>query len=127
MMNSPDNDAIRNLPLVIETPDENKRANPWQIILTTFGLIAIVTIFLWGLNNQRDETVGGQTAATMPAPVSSQGGDAQPAQQAGAQPQTPSTTGQGSDDQKDRPNNTGQKPEKQPAKDNGEPAQRQSK
>lgn len=130
-MNSPENDPIRNLPLVTEPRVGKKSAVGWQIALTAVGLIAIVTVFLFGINHQRDETADEQTAATMPTPVAPQGGDTQQGQQqnqqqAGqrSQQQPPSTTGRG--DQKDQPKATGQK-EDQPADGNGQPTQRQSK
>jgi hypothetical protein len=84
----------------------------WQIALTAFALITIVTVFFWGINNQRSETAGDQTAATMPTPATPKGADAQKdqaqaeGQQAG-QP-APSTTGQGGGDQKDQPPDNGQ-------------------
>jgi len=131
-MNSPENDPIRNRPLVTEPRVRKKRAVGWQIALTAVGLIAIVTVFLFGINHQRDETAGEQTAATMATPVAPQGGDTQQGQQqnqqqAGQQSQQqqpPSTTGQG--DQKDQPKATGQKADL-PADGNGQPTQRQSK
>ena len=135
-MNSSGNDPIRHLPLVTEPRRADRPAATWQVLLTAFGLIAIVTVFFWGLNNQRDETAGEQTAATMPTPVAPQGGDAQQGQPQGQQqaqqPQQPSsTTGQGAGDnngdQKDQPKTSGQKAGGQPADKNGEPAQRQSK
>jgi len=135
-MNSSGNDPIRNLPLVTEPRVGQKHAATWQVLLTAFGLIAIVTVFFWGINNQRDETAGEQTAATTPTPVAPQGGDAQQSQQQGQQQaqqpqQQPSTTGQGggaeNGDQKDQPKTSGQKAGGQPADKNGEPAQRQSK
>jgi hypothetical protein len=108
------------------------RAATWQIALTTVVLIAIVSVFLWGINNQRDETAGGQTAATMPTPANPQGAGTQQGQspqQAGQQPQqqAPSTTGQGGSDQKDHPQNDGQKANEQPAESTGAPTQNQSK
>src|SRR5262245_34219790 len=57
-MNSSGNDPIRNLPLVTEPRRADRPAATWQVLLTAFGLIAIVTVFFWGLNNQRDETAG---------------------------------------------------------------------
>ena len=131
-MNSPGNDPIRNLPLVIKARDGNRRAATWQVVMTAFALIAIVTVLLWGINNQRDETAGQQTAATMPAAATPQGADAaqgQRRQQAGQQ--APSTTGQGaggqSNDRNERPQTNGQKTNARPVDSNGEPAQRQSK
>jgi hypothetical protein len=135
-MNSLENDPVRNLPLVIEPRGGRKRAAGWQIILTTVGLVAIVTVFLFGINHQRDETGGEQAAATAPTPVAPQGGETQQGQQQNqqqaGQQQPPSTTGQGggdakSSDQKDQPKVNGQKPGEQPADKNGEPAQRPSK
>lgn len=109
------NDPLRNLPLVVEAHNAKRRAATWQIILATFGLIAIVTIFLFGINHQRDETAGQQTAATAPTPASPQGGDTQ--QQAGPQ-QPSSTTGQRGGDDK----NGDQKDQPQSGKVNGQPA-----
>jgi hypothetical protein len=130
-MNSLENDPIRNLPLVTEPRDTKRPAATWQIVLTAFGLIAIVTVFLWGINNQRDETAGQQTAATMPSTVSPQGGaeQNQNQQQAGQPPQQskPSTTGQGGGDQNGRQPNGGQTTNGQPAGSNGKPTQDQSK
>jgi hypothetical protein len=98
---------------VIEPPAGNKSAATWQIVVTTVGLIAIVAVFLFGINHQRDETAGEQTAATASAPASPQGGEPQQDQQQAGQ--SPSTTGQGGGHQKeDQPQN------------NGEAAQRQS-
>jgi hypothetical protein len=126
-------DPLKNLPLVTE-PHLTKRAAGWQIILTVFGFVAIVTLFFFGINHQRNETGSEQTAATTPTPVAPQGGDTQQGQgqqQSGQQP-PPSTTGQGGgedkSDQKGPPQPSGQKKEKgQPAGDNGQPAPRQSK
>ena len=105
-MNSLGNDPIRNLPLVIKARNGNRRAATWQVVLTAFGLIAIVSVFFWGINNQRDKT---------------------------AEQKTASTTGQGagglSNDQNDRPQTNGQKTQKtndRPVDRNGEPAQGQS-
>lgn len=136
-MSSPENDPVRNLPLVTEPRRANRSAAIWQVLLTAFGLVAIVTLFFWGINNQRDETPDEQTAATMPTPVAPQAGDTQQGQQqgqqqAGQQPQQPpSTTGQGGGEdksgQKDQPQVGGQKANGQPADGNGQPAQRQSK
>lgn len=135
-MNSSGNDPIRNLPLVTEPRRGDRPAATWQVLLTAFGLIAIVTVFFWGLHNQRDETAGEQTAATTPTPVTPQGGDTQQGQQQGEQrtqqpQQPPSTTGQGGGDdkstQKDQPPAGGQKANGPPADSNGQPAQRQSK
>lgn len=132
-MNSLGDDPIRNLPLVTEPRGGKRRAATWQIVLTAVVLIAIVSVFLWGVNNQRDETAGEQTAATMPAPATPQTAaqQGQNSQQAGQQPQqqqqAPSTTGQGGGDQKDHPQNNGQKTNAQPTESNGTPTQRQSK
>ena len=113
----------------------DRRAATWQVLLTAFGLIGIITMFFWGLNNQR-ETAGEQTAATTPTPVTPQGGDTQQGQQQGQQPeqkpqQSSPTTGQGGGDdksnQKDQPQTGGQKTNGPPADGNGQPAQRQSK
>ncbi|HET7803523.1 MAG TPA: hypothetical protein VFL53_04725 [Pseudolabrys sp.] len=135
-MNSLGNDPIRNLPLVTEPRNGKKPASTWQIVLTAFGLVAIVAVFLFGINHQRDETAGQQTTATIPTPAAPQGGDTQQGQQQGdqqtQQKQPRSTTGQGggddkSSDQKDQPKARGQKAGGQPIDSNGEPAQRQSK
>jgi|SRR5690242_10278266 len=101
-------DPMRNLALATQPQPGKKRAAGWQIVLTAVGAIAIVTIFLWGINNQRDESAGQQTAVTESTP-SSQGArtqgeqPAQTQQQAGQQQQgagkTPATTGQGGSDQ----------------------------
>src|SRR5262245_45128383 len=131
-MNSSGNDPIRNLPLVTEPRRGDRLAAAWQVLPTAFALVAIVTVFFWGINNQRDETAGEQTAATMPTPVAPQGGDTQQSQQQGQQqaqqPQQPS--GQGASDdksnQKDQPQTGGQKANGPPADGNGQPAQRQS-
>ena len=125
-MNSLGNDPIRNLPLVTEPRDGRKRAATWQVVLTAFGLVAIVTIFFWGINNQRDETAGEKTAATMPTSATPQGADTQ----GQGEQQPASTTGQGGDDknsgQKDQPRIDGQKANGQPVDSNGKPAQRQT-
>src|SRR5262245_36359332 len=132
-MNSSGNDPIRNLPLVTEPRRGDRPASTWQVLLTAFGLIAIVTVFFWALNNQRDETAGEQTAATMPTPVAPQGdqqGQQQGQQQTQQPQQPPSPTGQGGgedkSDQKDQPQ-TGGQANGPPADGNGQPAQRQSK
>jgi hypothetical protein len=124
------NDPIRNLPLVIEPRVDKKRADTWQIVLTTFGVVAILSIFFWGINNQRDETAGEQTAAAMPTPVAPQGGNTkQDENQQNAGQQPPSTTGQGAGDGagKNQPHADGQKAKEQSAGGGKEPAQRQTK
>jgi len=142
-MSSLENDPIRNLPVVTTEPPVNRSAASWQVLLTAVALVAIVTIFFWGINNQRDETAGEQTAATMPASVAPQSADAkqdtkqdqpQGQQQAGQQQpqQPPSTTGQGSGndkngDRKDQPQTSAQKANGQPAGGNRQPAHPQSK
>jgi hypothetical protein len=114
------NDPLRNLPLVIEDRNAKRRAATWQIVLTTFGLIAIVSTFLFGINHQRDETAGQQTAATAPTPASPQSGDTQQGQgqQQAGQQQPPSTTGQGGGDDK----NGDHKDQPQSGKVDGQPA-----
>jgi Chitin synthesis regulation, resistance to Congo red len=106
-MSSFEKDPARNLPLVKAPQSGEKRAARWQIAATAIGVIVVIVLFLWGLNNQRDETAGQQTAGTQPmqvTPQSSTGGPppAQNQQQAGQQQQSqsnaPTTTGQGSAD-----------------------------
>jgi hypothetical protein len=125
-MNPLGTDPVRNLPLVTESANAHRRVTTWQIALTAFALIAIVTVFFWGINNQRNETAGEQTAATMSTPPQG-AGDAQKGQaQADGQQtgQAPSTTGQG--DQKDQPQDNAKKASEQP-KDSGGEAQRRTK
>ncbi|HEY6025029.1 MAG TPA: hypothetical protein VIV34_12735 [Pseudolabrys sp.] len=76
-----DKDPMQNLPMVTQPQSGKKRAAGWQVTLTAIGAIAIVTIFLWGINNQRDETSGQHTAATQPTPASPQGANQQSGQQ----------------------------------------------
>lgn len=134
-MSSFENEPLRNLPLVTEPRSAHKPAAPWQVLLTALGLTAIVATFLFGINHQRGETAGEQTAATTPTPVAPQGDGTQQGQQQGQQQagqqsqhpqQPPSTTGQGggdkSGDQKDRPQSSGQKANGQ--RGAGQPAQR---
>lgn len=101
---------LRKLPLVTERARSETKAARWQINLTLVLAIAIVTIFLWGLNNQRGETTSEQTAASQPMPAMPHGTDQQAAQPpSNNQPQqqppsgssnppstAPSTTGSGS-------------------------------
>ncbi len=123
-MSSFENDPIRNLPLVTPPRQARKRAAGWQIALTALGVVAIVTVFLWGINNQRDETAGQQSATTAATPVAPQG---KQAGQNDAERQAPSTTGQGSNGGgKDQPQNTDKAGQK-PVDGNDEPAGRQSK
>jgi hypothetical protein len=124
------NEPIRNLPVVTAPRAGQGSAATWQIVLTVFGLVAIVAIFFWGINNQRDETAGEQTAATMPAPATPQAADAQKGQgqaegQQADQRTQPSTTGQGGDQNGQQ--HSAEKASGQPADNNGEPPQRQSK
>jgi hypothetical protein len=109
---NPETDPVRQLPRVIAPQPGKKRAAGWQIALTAVGLVAIVTVFLWGINNQRDETEGRQSAATTPMPAASQNADGR---------QSPSTTGQGSHEGGEGG------VEQKPIDSNGEPAERQPK
>jgi hypothetical protein len=80
-VNSFKEDPLRNLPLVTPPQTGKSRAAWWQIT-AAIGAVAIIVVFLWGISNQRDETAGEPTAATMATPASPQR-DAQqpPAQQ----------------------------------------------
>ena len=123
-MSSFEKDPIRNLPLVTPPGPAKKGAAGWQIALTVFGAVAIVTVFLWGINNQRNGTAGQQSAATAAAPVVPQGTETG---QTDAQRQAPSTTGQGGNGGGgDRPREA-DKAEQKPVDSNSEPAERQSK
>jgi hypothetical protein len=101
-MSSFENDPIRNL--VTERPRPEKKAARWRISLTFILAIAIVTVFLWGLNNQRSETGSQETAATHPMPAMPQGADQQAAKpspdnkqkQQSGNSNSASTTGSGS-------------------------------
>jgi hypothetical protein len=106
-MNTFEDSATRNLPAVTERPRAEHSAARWQITLTFVAAAAIVAIFLWGLNNQRIETGGQETAATQPAPAAPQSTGqqaAQPSTTENSQQQQPkagtanpsSTTGSGS-------------------------------
>lgn len=148
-MSTLNQDPMRNLPVVTPPPTGNKRAAGWQKTVTAIAAIAIVAIFLWGLNNQRDESTGEQSAGTQPTPVAPQGASPPPAQaqnqqQTGAQQQDQdngsATTGQGNKGDKgddgqnsaprrgaggqDRKSNTAQ--QNPPAEDNRTPAQSQA-
>jgi hypothetical protein len=132
-------DPIRSLALATRPRPPEKRAAGWQIALTAIGAIAIVTIFLWGINNQRDEAAGQQTATTEAAPpvqeAKPQGEQQQqPGQQQQVPNQAPATTGQGGGNQQNgrpspnadqkrsqSPTNSGQNGS--PAAKNGQPAQ----
>lgn len=84
--------------------DAPPRANRLQIAATVVSTVFIVSLVLYGLNNQRDEnesTAGGQqTAAAMPAvPQPAQGDNQQPGQKqaqaqqgTGEQPSAPSSS-----------------------------------
>src|SRR5215510_8801922 len=91
---------MRNLPLVTPPQTANKRAAGWQIIATAIGATVIVMMFLWGINNQRDETAGQSPAATQTAPAQPAGDQQQGTQQSEQKDQgsnnASATTGQGS-------------------------------
>jgi hypothetical protein len=128
-------DPIQNLALATQPRPGERRAAGWQIVLTAAVAVAVVTIFLWGINNQRDETAGQQTAATEAAPPAQESklqGEQSPQtqQQAGQQHQgsgnAPTTTGQGGNDQHNTQpaDNADQKRSQSPtdAGQNGSPA-----
>jgi hypothetical protein len=87
-MTSPEDDPLRKLPLVSPPEPGEKRAAWWQITIAAVGAIAIVYVFLWGINNQRDETSGQQTTASQPTPATPHGDNQAPSSNA------PATTGQ---------------------------------
>jgi hypothetical protein len=130
-MSSFENDPARNLPLVTPPQPSEKRAAGWQITATAIGVVIVIALFLWGLNNQRDETAGQQTAGTQPTQVTPQGASGPPpaqnqqpsvqnSQQAGqqqpGQSNAPTTTGQGGGEQGDAAQkmNAGQQFNQQP-------------
>lgn len=104
-MNLFEKDSPRNLPLVTERPRPEKRAAKWQITITFAAAVTIVSIFLWGLNNQRNETNNQEPAASQPVPATPHDSGQQAAQPSPNTPQQqqnagnsnpPSTTGSGS-------------------------------
>jgi hypothetical protein len=101
-------DPIQNRALTTQAQPGEPRAAGWQIALTAVAAIAIVTVFLWGINNQRDESAGQQTAATEAGPTS-QGSKQQGEQPPQTQQQQqesgnpPATTGHGGSDQNTQP------------------------
>jgi hypothetical protein len=135
-MNQSDEKTVRNLPLVQPPQPGGKRAAGWQIVLTALAAITIIAVFLWGVTNQRSESGGEQTAATQPAPATSQTANPQggaPAQGQN-QNQTPeATTGAGGSEARDngadannkRPDQQAVTPAQhaQPTDSNGQPAQ----
>lgn len=120
-MSSFEKETVRNLPLVTAPRPDKKRAAGWQIAITAIGAVAIVMIFLWGINNQRDETARQKTAATMATPAAPQNANPQQGQH---QQQVPETTGQSANDKGDTPQNgqRDQNADRQPTDSNGEPA-----
>jgi hypothetical protein len=113
-----DNDPQGNLPLVMPPQIPNKHAAGWQITAAALGAIAIVILFLWGINNQRDETSGQPTAATQATPTSPAGEQQSGAQQSGPEQQgsgnAATTTGQGHDEgEAGQKTNSGQTPKQQ--------------
>ena len=103
-MNSFQEDPARDLPLIKPPQPGERRARGWQIAITLVAAVAIVAVFLWDINNQRPEGGNEQTAATQPAPATPHSANPQGAPAAQNQPQkAPSTTGQGSGDQDNRP------------------------
>jgi hypothetical protein len=103
----PNRDAPPEVPEVIdnavhiEDPEANK-AGGTQIAIVAVAIVAILSIFFYGLNNQRTEVSGPQTAATGAAPVNpgasppaAQAPSDQKPQQQGntAQTQQPATPG----------------------------------
>jgi hypothetical protein len=115
-----DNEPQGNLPLVMPPQTPNKRAAGWQTTAAALGAIAIVILFLWGINNQRDETSGQPTAATQTTPALPAGEQHSGAQQAGPEQQesgnAATTTGQGGHDEGEagQKANSGQTPKQQP-------------
>ena len=112
-MNSFQEDPARNLPLVKQPPQPGERpARGWQIAITLAAAVAIVAVFLWGINNERPEGGQEQTAATQPAPATPHSANPQGA--------PPTTTGQGTGNQENgQPDNSrdrkaGQQPSKPP-------------
>jgi hypothetical protein len=124
-MSSFENDPAQHLlPLVTPPQPGEKRAARWQITATAIGVVMVIALFLWGLNNQRDESAGQQTAGTQPTQVTPQGASSPPpaqnSQQAGqqqpGQSNAPTTTGQGGGEQGDaaQKTNAGQQSNQQP-------------
>lgn len=118
-MNSFQENPARNLPLIKSPQPGERRARGWQIAITLVAAIAIVVVFLWGINNQRPEGGNEQTAATQPAPATPHSANPQGAPAAQNQPQkAPSTTtGQGGSDQ----------PDNQPGRSKDQTTRQQSK
>lgn len=70
---------------------ERSRAGSLQISVTAIAIAAILLLFFWGVNNQREENGGSETAAQpMPATVTSAGTSGAQSSQSKA----PETTGQ---------------------------------
>ncbi|HEY7230111.1 MAG TPA: hypothetical protein VH558_07055 [Pseudolabrys sp.] len=130
-MNSFDNDPVRNLPLVTQPRPGPKRAAWWQIALTTVAVVAIVAIFLWGINNQHEEGADQQTAAKVTSPAMPEAPSNAGAPQDQSQKATPSTTGQGGSQGNSQgggePQGGSANKDHQPLDSNGEPAQPQRK
>src|ERR1044071_2248640 len=95
-MSSFQDEPVRNLPLVTPPRDgAQKRAASWQIAITFVAAAVIVTVFLWGINNQRIEGGSEQTAATQPTPATPHAANpGSPPAQAKNQEQKPTTNGQ---------------------------------
>jgi hypothetical protein len=87
----------------VHVPDpEDNRAGGTQIAIVAVAIVVILSIFFYGLNNQRDEAAGPQTAAAGAAPVNAGASpsaaqapsDQKPQQQGNtAQTQPPATPG----------------------------------
>jgi cytoskeletal protein RodZ len=125
-MNSFDDDPVRNLPLVTQPRPGPKRAAWWQIALTTFALVAIVAIFLWGVNNQHEEATDQQTAATQ-NPATPEAPPSAVAPQDHTQKTNPSTTGQGGSETGGQQQNGDVDKSHQPLDSNGEQVQQKRK
>ncbi len=137
-MSSSDGDPVRNLPLVAPPQPGERRAAGWQVTLTTVAIALVIAIVLWGINNQRQEGAGEQTATAQQTPVATQNGNASQAQSEpqstqsqaeGSKPNNvPGTTGQGSSSSGGS-EDTGGKSEQQPtsAGRNGKPTEHSDK
>jgi cytoskeletal protein RodZ len=120
-MSSLQNDPVRNLPLVKPPQPSEKRADGWQVAATAIAAVVIVSLFLWGINNQRDETTAGQQTATQATPQGGQEPQAQNQQPGNAA----ATTGQSSNDNPPQSGNAGQTSTQQPTNpgQNGQPTE----
>jgi hypothetical protein len=121
-MSPPQNDPVRNLPLVKPPQPGEKRVAGWQVAATAIAAIVIVSLFLWGVNNQREETTAGQQAT---APRTTLQGRQEPQAQNQQPGNAAATTGQSSNDNRSQGENAGQTSTQQPTipAQNGQPTE----